>query len=320
MIAPQPPKIAAEQTNRATNPAADRAAERWSTPVAIAAGAGIILDVTVGLPYIAIARIPPRSRVSDPSAAKSLFDKSRRPFLLRKIHSLTGVAPVGAFMVFHLWTNATALQGQERFDEAVSGITHMPYLQLLEIGILAPLLFHAFYGVKLALEGSHNVGSYTFSRNWMYTLQRVTGILAFAFIAFHMWEYWAQKVLGNMTAEQFYPALCANLSSTTKGVPIIALVYIFGIAASVFHFANGLWGFCFSWGITVSKRSQQMSAVVFGLLGIAIFLLGANTAIYFATDSIFPGMLFGENAGGNVARTCQDIARASAAAPGGIGR
>lgn len=261
---------------------------------------------------MAIARNPPRSRVSDPSAAKSLFDKSRRPFLLRKLHSLTGVVPVGGFLVFHLWTNANALQGQERFDEAVSGITHMPYLPILEMGILLPLLFHAFYGVKLALEGSPNVGSYTYTRNWTYTLQRVTGILAFAFIGFHMWEYWGQKMLGKMTSEQFYPALCANLSSTVKGVPVIALVYIVGIAASVFHFANGLWGFCFSWGITVSKRSQQMAAVVFGLLGIAVFVLGANTAIYFATDSIFPGMLFGSNEG--AARTCQDVARAASQA------
>lgn len=257
--------------------------------------------------------------MSDTSAAKSLFDKSRRPFLLRKLHSLTGVVPVGAFLVFHLWTNANALQGQERFDDAVSGISHMPYLPVLEIGILAPLLFHALYGVKLALEGKPNVGSYTYSRNWMYTLQRTTGILAFAFIGFHLWEYWGQKMLGKMTAEQFYPALCANMSSTVKGVPVIALVYILGIAASVFHFANGLWGFCFSWGITVSKRSQQMAAVVFGLLGIVIFLLGANTAIYFATDSVFPGMLFGSSDPGNTARTCQDIARA-AAAQGALGR
>jgi succinate dehydrogenase/fumarate reductase cytochrome b subunit (b558 family) len=247
--------------------------------------------------------------VSDPSAAKSLFDKSRRPFLLRKLHSLTGVAPVGGFMVFHLWTNANAMQGQERFDEAVSGISHMPYLPLLEAGILLPLAFHAIYGVKLALEARPN--TYTYSRNWMYTLQRVTGILAFAFIVYHMSEYWWPKWIGKMATDQFYPQLCANMASTWKGVPVVALVYILGIAASVFHFANGLWGFCFSWGITVSRRSQQMAATVFGLLGLAVFLLGANTAIYFATGSEFPGQLFGES-GGKAARTCQDIGRAPA--------
>ena len=254
--------------------------------------------------------------MSDHSPGKSLFDKSRRPFLLRKLHSLTGVLPVGGFLVFHLWTNAKALQGQEQFDHAVGDISHMPYLPVLEIGILAPLLFHALYGVKLALEGKPNTGSYTFSRNWMYTLQRVTGILAFAFICFHLYEYWLPKTLGRVTTEQFYPMLCANMASTWHSVPIIALIYILGIAASTFHFANGLWGFCFSWGITVSKRSQQMAATVFGLVGLAVFLLGANTAIYFATDSVFPNQLFGSSGARGAARTCQDVARAPASAGG----
>jgi len=252
--------------------------------------------------------------VSEPATATSFFDKSRRPFLLRKLHSLTGVVPVGGFLLFHLWTNALALQGQARFDEAVAGINHMPYVALLEWGvILAPLAFHALYGVKLALEGKPNVGHYTFSRNWMYTLQRVTGIIAFAFIGYHLWEYWGQKTLGRMAPEQFYPALCANMSSTVKGVPVVALVYILGIAASVFHFANGLWGFCFSWGITVSRRAQRMSATAFGLAGLLVFLLGANTAIYFATGARIP-LPFAAATGPEkgALRSCADIPLAAA--------
>lgn len=249
--------------------------------------------------------------MSDTSAEKSLFDKSRRPFLMRKIHSLTGVLPVGGFLVFHLWTNANALQGQERFQEAVGHITQMPYLPVLELGILAPLAFHALYGVKLALEGKPNPGAYPYARNWMYTLQRTTGIVAFAFIGYHLYEYWFQKVAGKMTEDQFYPALCANMSSTVKGIPIVALVYMIGIAASVFHLANGLWGFCFSWGITVSRRAQRSAATLFGLVGLVLFLLGANTAIYFATGSELPGKIIGALGGSSepAARTCKDAAR-----------
>jgi succinate dehydrogenase/fumarate reductase cytochrome b subunit (b558 family) len=244
--------------------------------------------------------------VTESAAPKSIFDKSRRPFLLRKLHSLTGVLPVGAFMVFHLWTNSKALQGQARFDDAVADIGHMPYLPIVETaGILLPLAFHAFYGIKLALEAKPNVGHYTFARNWMYTLQRVTGLIAFAFICYHLWEYWAQKVLGKLATDQFYPTLCANMSSTVKGVPIIALVYIFGIAAAVFHFANGLWGFCFSWGITVSRRSQRLAATVFGLVGLAVFAIGANTAIYFATGSRIAA--FSTSPGSAGSRTCADV-------------
>ncbi|MFT3773830.1 MAG: succinate dehydrogenase [Minicystis sp.] len=246
--------------------------------------------------------------MSEESNTKSLFDKSRRPFLMRKIHSLTGVLPVGGFMVFHLFENARALRGQQQFDETVAGINHMPYLPLLELGILAPLLFHAGYGVVIALQGKYNVGKYTYSRNWMYTLQRVTGLLAFAFILFHLYEYWWPKQTGKLAVDQFYPALCANMSSTVGPVPVVALIYILGIAACVFHFANGLWGFCFSWGFTVSRRAQQLAATAFGVVGVIVFLLGAGTVVHFARDWHAPSWLLGGDEGRGNVRTCADMA------------
>jgi succinate dehydrogenase/fumarate reductase cytochrome b subunit (b558 family) len=234
--------------------------------------------------------------VSAETTETSLFARSRRAFLMRKLHSLTGVLPVGAFMVFHLWTNAKALGGRENFDAAVREINHTPYLPVLEWGlILLPLLFHAGYGVKLALDAKYNVGKYATTRNWAFTLQRITGLLAFAFIAFHLYEYWGQKLLGKLATEDFYEKLSKNMSASVGGVPLIGLIYVLGIAACVYHFSNGLFGFCFSWGITVSRRAQRAAAAVFGVLGLAIFFLGANTAIYFATGASIQDMILGKN-------------------------
>lgn len=239
------------------------------------------------------------------SSLKPLFDKKNRPYLMRKLHSLSGVVPVGAFMCFHLWENARALQGQAQFDEAVAGINHMPFLPVLEWGlILLPLAFHALYGIKLAFGANHNVGKYTYSRNWMYTFQRVTGMLAFFFILFHLWEYWWQKQTGALAVEQFYPALCQKMSYAVGPVPVIGLIYAVGISACVFHFANGLYGFCFSWGITSTRRSQQQAATVFGLIGVAVLVLGLTTVAYFATGSRVPGF------GGPGKRTCADLPEA----------
>ena len=69
---------------------------------------------------------------------------------------------------------------------------------------------------------------------------------------------------------------------------MLAVGYVVGIAASVFHFANGLFTFSFSWGICVTRRSQRLFATAFGLLGVLVFVMGAQTALYFATGAQFP--------------------------------
>jgi succinate dehydrogenase/fumarate reductase cytochrome b subunit (b558 family) len=224
------------------------------------------------------------------TAASAVLDPraNRRAYLLKKLHSLSGVVPVGVFFVEHLWTNSKALQGEGAFTQAVADIQALPYLPLIEIfGIFLPLAFHALYGVVLALAGQPNVRLYRYGRNWLYVLQRVSGGVAFVFIGWHLWEFRIHKWLFGMRADAFYGELSAHLSSTTAGVPWLALFYVIGILAASFHFANGIWGFLFSWGVTVTRASQRRSALACGALGVALFLLGTNTVLYFATGTRF---------------------------------
>jgi succinate dehydrogenase cytochrome b subunit len=250
-----------------------------------------------------------------PSSRFPLLNASHRGFWLRRLHSLSGVFPVGVFLVSHLWTNATALGGQRAFDRAVRDINRMPLLPFIEVfGIFLPLAFHAGYGVVLALEAKPNVGRYPFSRNWLYTLQRVTGLVAFLFIAWHLWEFRIAKLLGKMSIEAFYPTLVEHLSSTTAGVPVLAAAYLVGIAASTFHFANGLATFAFGWGICVSRRSQRMLGAFLAVGGFVVFLIGADTALFFATGARFPGL--SESSSSVTAERCSVVdPKASKASP-----
>jgi hypothetical protein len=91
-----------------------------------------------------------------------------------------------------------------------------------------------------------------------------------------------------MSADAFYPTLESHLSSTYNGFPVLAVVYLVGIAASVFHFANGLFTFSFSWGLCLTRRSQRLFATAFALVGAVVFVMGAQTALYFATGAQFP--------------------------------
>ena len=210
-----------------------------------------------------------------------------RRFLLRKLHSLSGVVPVGAFLVEHLWTNATALRGQRAFDDAVDALQALPGLPVIElVTIVLPLAFHAGYGVVLLRESQPNVDRYPHGKNWLYVAQRATGIVTLLFVLWHLWEIRVQKWLFGMGSHSFFPVLTAHLSSTWHGVPVLALVYLAGIAAAVFHFANGLWGFAASWGIVTSRAAMRRVRIVGAIVGVTLLLMGETTVLYFAGASL----------------------------------
>jgi succinate dehydrogenase/fumarate reductase cytochrome b subunit (b558 family) len=216
----------------------------------------------------------------DPAALDPETLRHRRYYLMKRLHALTGIVPVGLFLLEHLWTNSRAIQGRTCFDHAVEDIVRLPFLPVIEIaGIFLPLAFHALYGVKLAFEAKQNVGQYGYSRNWLFMLQRATGVITFVFILMHLKDFRVAKLLGQMTNEQFFDQLSFQLGSMRWK----ALVYEIGVTAAVFHFANGLRTFLFSWGVTISKRSQAYAGWATAALGAALWFLGTNTVLFFAT-------------------------------------
>ena len=103
-------------------------------------------------------------------------------FLLRRLHSLTGIIPVGAFLFEHiLISNSTAITGPEAYARQVSFLANLPLVFFLELfGIWIPIAFHALYGFYIWYRGDGNAIAYPWSGNWMYTAQRWTGGIAFA--------------------------------------------------------------------------------------------------------------------------------------------
>ena len=207
--------------------------------------------------------------------------------MLRKLFSLTGVIPIGVFLVIHLWTYSSALDGRHAFDAALEGSTQTPYAWAVEaLLIWLPLLFHGAYGIVLSFEARPNLLKYPYGRNWAYLWQRVSGVLALAFIGYHTYTFRIPLATGALQPQDLFASLCGSLSTTVQyGVPLVAVGYLIGIAAICYHFANGLVGFCFSWGITVSQRATRRVAGLCGLLAIVLFAMGANLVLYFATGS-----------------------------------
>ncbi|HYC76937.1 MAG TPA: hypothetical protein VEI02_04840, partial [Planctomycetota bacterium] len=205
-----------------------------------------------------------------PAAGAKDAKAAARRFHNRKLHSLLGVLPLGAFIVEHLFTNAFILGGQNAYDRQVNFLLSLPkpILWSLEILFIAfPLAFHGILGVKIALEGKPNAGQYRYARNRNYSLQRYTSMYLLAFIIYHVWT---TRFAGHFTypAEGTTPsgavmavgatdALVGNTESIyyfmvrkLSGNWLVGVAYLLGVAAAAFHFANGMWTFCISWGIT----------------------------------------------------------------------
>lgn len=195
---------------------------------------------------------------------------SKGHFFNRKLHSLLGVIPVGIFLVQHLFINHFILYGPESFNAAADFMDSLPLRILLEVFfIFLPLLYHGIYGLYIAFQAKHNVLNYGYFRNVMFMLQRFTGIFLIIFIAWHVWETRIAAALGTPVNAEMMTAILSS--------PIMMVFYILGVVAATFHFANGMWSFCVTWGITVGPKAQRISTYVwmgvFAILSIGGILI-----------------------------------------------
>jgi succinate dehydrogenase / fumarate reductase cytochrome b subunit len=192
----------------------------------------------------------------------------RTYFTLKRLHSLTGVVPVGVFLLEHLYTNARSLQGQEAFDQAAADLAKLPFVVLVEaLGIWLPILFHMVVGILISTTAQANVGKHGYARNWQYTLQRTSGLLLVFYLLYHTWALrFDPHYLHSESAYQYVNHHLAE--------PAVMAFYVLGTLAACYHFGNGLFGFAIHWGLVTGREAQRrMSQVGFAVF-VALSLLG----------------------------------------------
>ena len=209
-----------------------------------------------------------------------------RTFVLRKLHQLTGIVPLGIFLLEHFYTNSKALTGAADFNNAVKDLQSIPYVLFVEIGgIFLPLVYHAVYGMFMLKEMRANNLRYPYPRNWFYTIQRITGVILFFFILFHVLNFRFGLIPGlNELSVADHPMQAYDIVSGEFLNPLIFAVYVVGITATVWHFANGIWLFAVDWGIAIGERAQRVLG--YACIGFGVFLLavGINAAAAFIMD------------------------------------
>ncbi len=208
--------------------------------------------------------------------------KDQIHYLLLKTHSLTGLVPIGAYLCVHLSVNALRTVGVLPYQLSIDAINNLPFLIWIEtIFIYIPLLFHSFMGFYLTKTARYNLARYRYPRNGLYTLQRLSGAVVFVFLVYHVGTTVVPKWTNGKHLFEAAPFLIEILNmefQTWTG----RLIYLVGILSATFHFANGLWGFCISWGLVVGTRAQRNAAWAFSLVGVVLTVMAVATVFEFS--------------------------------------
>lgn len=245
---------------------------------------------------------------------QSFLDKNY--FLIRRLHSLTGIVPIGVFLIAHLLTNSSAAWGAFALREHLPGVeatadkglayfwkevmwinTQVPHLLLIELTLWVSIAFHSVFGVYFALSGKSNTNRYAYQSNWRYSLQRLSGYIGIVFIFYHVatlrwgWSFlvpggtkWSAEFAGSTLAA----AIQGSENGYTIGGAVVTLLYFVGVTMLVYHFANGLWTAAITWGITISASAQRRWGYVCAGLGAALMVMGWVSILVFAV--VNPGL------------------------------
>src|SRR5205085_3884793 len=225
--------------------------------------------------------------VLPPPADASPSFLSKHQFLIYRLFSLSGLIPIGGYLVIHLLTNATVLDSPAKFQAQVNTIHGLGLvLPVVEwVFIFLPILFHAAVGWLIIAGSMPNNAAYRYVSNWRYTLQRVTGIIAFFFILAHVIHlHHLGEPLGG---GKFDPEHAASSAGRAIQAALwIQIAYAIGVLAAAYHFGNGLWTQGITWGLWTTPAAQRRANYITSFIGVALAIIGLSSLVGMANIDV----------------------------------
>ncbi|MDB4974058.1 MAG: sdhC2 [Myxococcaceae bacterium] len=214
-----------------------------------------------------LASIPP----SRARGRSSTVGERREPSAwLRRVHSATGLVPLGAYLLFHAWEHWPARVGRDalfaRLERSQSALLEVVF-------VLLPLLLHAVLGLRLSRDRS---GAAAYASPAFRRLQLGSGLVAAVFIAFHLLTAWLPRLTQQNPLGAAYGGMVEH-SGTLPGVAVHAL----GIAAVCTHFGQGTGA---ALGRLFPSRLAPLRGRQLGVLfGVLLWLAFVNELASYAT-------------------------------------
>ncbi len=189
--------------------------------------------------------------------------------LARRLHSISGVVPVGAFLVFHLTTNAAARRGADAYNAMARRLQEIPLLVAVEVLFIAiPLFFHGLYGLFLVANEAPAALRPSAGRRALSIAQRTTGVLLFVFVLLHLWTARLVQIRDHESLDLF------RLMQAVLASPWLNAAYVAGVLAATFHLSAGLWTFAETWGLAVNPRARRLAAAASAGVFVALSAMG----------------------------------------------
>ena len=191
-------------------------------------------------------------------------------------------------MVVHLFVNASILNSDASFQKGVYSIHSLGrLLPIVEwVFIFIPIIFHGVFGLVIMSGAAWNTSTYSNSSNVRYTLQRISGMVAFVFIFMHVlhlhgWIHYEPilSAVKSANGAQFRPFNAASSLHLAMAGFVIPVLYFIGLLACVFHFANGIWTMGITWGAWTSPAGQMRASWVCMAIGIVLMAAGSGAIV-----------------------------------------
>ena len=197
---------------------------------------------------------------------------------LRRIHSLTGMLPLGVFLLEHITVNSFAIAGPDHFRRVAASLGGFPMVAVIELfGIAVPLMIHSVIGCLIATELPQRG-----SREWptrREIVQRATGVLLLPYLIYHVWSTRLSPEVTVKHADLF--DVMHRQVSGAGGLVFHAV----GVILAAWHLGNGLPGFLERWGLARTPPAARAAQRIGGTISATLAIAGLAALVAFAWGS-----------------------------------
>jgi succinate dehydrogenase / fumarate reductase, cytochrome b subunit len=191
--------------------------------------------------------IPMSATTTSPEQRSAL-----RQFVWQRLGTVLALAPLGVWVVLHIWNNLAAFQGAAAWQDAVTTHRHPVAAVITWVVVLLPLLLHTIWGIARTFHSRPNNLRYGYFSNLRFLLQRVSALGVLAFLGAHLWLAFLRPRLQEGHAERF-----VDIAHEMRTHPPTLLVYILGTLGVAYHLANGIATSAMAFGIGTTQTSQK---------------------------------------------------------------